>query len=612
MEAAAWIGFGALGVVSIVERGTLRSTTLLAGAAAMSLLAGAPQHSAYLMYAWGTLWLARTVTAEQPIAAAARSGALFGAAILLALLLSAAQLLPTAQIMAEGTRSTSQLPARVISPLGNPAVAMLERFPIVGLSQSFGVMPLVLAALAALGGRHLGLLVWALLLGVVSAVFALGAETSVFGVYRMLPGLGMFRGPNRMLLLTDFSMAVAAAITIDAFVRGPDASASRRARIAVATIVVAAAVAWTVFHVRLGTPGASLVAVGIAAGGATLLLVRGTRVAIVAAGVVLLLVGTEIFVRTDLRLVLPYTMDKVKWLQLYDQSYRLLSRQGAHDRIWLIVAADPQSAAKQAMRNGLRSIEDYEPMNLIRQNRYLTYFGEGAVTDYVNDLPFFGTVPGRFGSSPTSSAGSRRRLLDLGAVGRIIIPPKASQGRATSFFRAAGLRAGAGIGTLAVAVNPNANARAYVVYQTAQAPAETELLARLADPTFDPLALAYVEGDPGFTPTADAPARGAEAQFVEDGEDVVEVEATATTAGLLVLADTNAPGWLATVDGATAPIVATNYLFRGVAIPSGKHRVRFLYRPWTIPAGQVISLASLLVLGLMVVRPRLPGSSASV
>jgi hypothetical protein len=266
---------------------------------------------------------------------------------------------------------------------------------------------------------------------------------------------------------------------------------------------------------------------------------------------------------------------------------------------------DPQFAAKQATRHRLRDVEDYEPMNYTRQNRYLTYFGQGAVTDFVNGMPFVGYVPGGADPPPNgTSPGTRRRLLDIAAVGRIVMPAKrAADARTAQFLSAAGLSGIQSAGPLATVTNPNALPRAFVVYRTAAAPPEAELLPRLADAGFDPLALAYVEGGPDFAPASDAPPRGAAARFIEDGEDVVEVETDAAAPALLVLADTYASGWSATVDGIAATIRPTNYLFRGVAVPAGTHRVRFVYRPWTIPAGQALSILGLVALALLWRRP---------
>ena len=46
-----------------------------------------------------------------------------------------------------------------------------------------------------------------------------------------------------------------------------------------------------------------------------------------------------------------------------------------------------------------------------------------------------------------------------------------------------------------------------------------------------------------------------------------------------MLADTWFPGWKATVDGRSAPIVRTDQLLRGVVLPAGAHTVEFTYVP---------------------------------
>jgi hypothetical protein len=51
--------------------------------------------------------------------------------------------------------------------------------------------------------------------------------------------------------------------------------------------------------------------------------------------------------------------------------------------------------------------------------------------------------------------------------------------------------------------------------------------------------------------------------------------------GLLVLHDLYYPGWEALIDGLPAPIVKANILFRGVPTPRGRHRVEFLFRPFS-------------------------------
>ena len=67
---------------------------------------------------------------------------------------------------------------------------------------------------------------------------------------------------------------------------------------------------------------------------------------------------------------------------------------------------------------------------------------------------------------------------------------------------------------------------------------------------------------------------------------------------MLVLSENDYPGWRAYVDGAAASIVRVNYGLRGVLVPAGEHQVTFVYRPWSIIAGALISLSTALLLGL--------------
>ncbi|MBP7866706.1 MAG: YfhO family protein [Acidobacteria bacterium] len=79
----------------------------------------------------------------------------------------------------------------------------------------------------------------------------------------------------------------------------------------------------------------------------------------------------------------------------------------------------------------------------------------------------------------------------------------------------------------------------------------------------------------------------------DDGFNRVEVTTDAPAAGVLVLRDAYDPGWTAWVDGREAPVFPADYIFRGVFVSAGRHRVRFEFHPpgwgWMVP----LSLAAL-------------------
>lgn len=73
-------------------------------------------------------------------------------------------------------------------------------------------------------------------------------------------------------------------------------------------------------------------------------------------------------------------------------------------------------------------------------------------------------------------------------------------------------------------------------------------------------------------------------------------------AGWLVISDVWYPGWLAWVDGAPAQLLQADYLFRVIEIPEGKHRVAVVYRPKSFEFGAGMSIFSLVVFWFMLRR----------
>ena len=84
----------------------------------------------------------------------------------------------------------------------------------------------------------------------------------------------------------------------------------------------------------------------------------------------------------------------------------------------------------------------------------------------------------------------------------------------------------------------------------------------------------------------------------------VALTASMLTDGLVVLSDTFYPGWGATIDGRSAPIVRANYFARGVFVPAGEHRLVFRYRPLSFRIGAVVSVLTCagVLIGFIVAR----------
>ena len=112
---------------------------------------------------------------------------------------------------------------------------------------------------------------------------------------------------------------------------------------------------------------------------------------------------------------------------------------------------------------------------------------------------------------------------------------------------------------------------------------------------WDPLSVALVESGTGLNSTGTEPLAGESrrADVLVNEPNRVEVETEASAPSLLVLSANHYPGWRAFVDEHPTAVVRVNYDLRGVALPAGKHLVRFVYQPKSVLAGLLISLLTL-------------------
>ena len=78
----------------------------------------------------------------------------------------------------------------------------------------------------------------------------------------------------------------------------------------------------------------------------------------------------------------------------------------------------------------------------------------------------------------------------------------------------------------------------------------------------------------------------------------VSIQVSSADQAWLVLSDQWYPGWSVTIDGEEAELLQADYLFRGVRLPPGIHIVEFNYSPSSFNVGGLISLSSILILGL--------------
>jgi hypothetical protein len=107
-----------------------------------------------------------------------------------------------------------------------------------------------------------------------------------------------------------------------------------------------------------------------------------------------------------------------------------------------------------------------------------------------------------------------------------------------------------------------------------------------------------LERHPGILP-AGAAGVHVPATIAAYAPERVEIHVDAPTQGLLVLSDTDYPGWRAWLDGEATEILRANGLYRAIVVPPGRHRAVFQYEPRSFTLGSRISLASLALVVLV-------------
>ncbi|HWO42212.1 MAG TPA: YfhO family protein [Candidatus Eisenbacteria bacterium] len=133
--------------------------------------------------------------------------------------------------------------------------------------------------------------------------------------------------------------------------------------------------------------------------------------------------------------------------------------------------------------------------------------------------------------------------------------------------------------------------RVYVVGKSRTETDPRRILGRLASLDFDPMREVFVDRE---VPLGEGNDPYATSRIVRYENQSVVVEASLTAPGVMVLADSFYPGWKAYVNGKETAILRANYFFRGLPLPTGRHRIEFRYEPLSFKIGLIGSIATLL------------------
>lgn len=182
-------------------------------------------------------------------------------------------------------------------------------------------------------------------------------------------------------------------------------------------------------------------------------------------------------------------------------------------------------------------------------------------------------------------------LLDFVGLRHVLLPPALpmpSRYRKLETF-----------GPVVLHENRAALPRARLVSEIRIAKDEAEAERLLRDPKFDPRREAIVETDRPL------PAGVGEVTW-SDSRRGTSLRVKAARPATLVVADTDYPGWEATVNGEPVPIRRANLAFRAVEVPAGESNVEFRFRPASARHGFIASIFFLALSVAMVFYRRKP------
>lgn len=219
----------------IVRRKTILWTSLLALALACQMLAGAIQFVFYTLYALAAYLICRLawVSKTEGYRAAASVSILVAVAVLVAVMLSAVQILPSLEASMLGARSPSKLSLRAIEVFSDRVLKPREILPQlmrpepltatlyavhVRTIYSFlyiGIVPVLLVGLSLTARRCWRYKGFFLVLGLVALTLSAGSATPLYRLYYSLPTGAWFRVPDRFLSLFVFSAAIMAGMGAD-------------------------------------------------------------------------------------------------------------------------------------------------------------------------------------------------------------------------------------------------------------------------------------------------------------------------------------------------------------------------------------------------------------
>lgn len=567
MEAGIWLPLALLGIHEATQTAWLgwRWIGLAGLALGLSLTAGHPQTTLFFVYTALAYLAYCTINLRRSWTIFVVGAGLFG---LIGAGLAAVQLLPGWEYTQLTVRT-----ALSVDALGNgfPIYDLLQMiFPGV-LSQwsplYIGVVALALAVYAV-WRRTDGALFW-LGLAIVGVILSFGHSTILYDlVYNVVPGFSLFREQERSAFIIAAAASILAGLGTAALQRSserPGEVTPRGFRVALwGTVAFMAIITLGLFFNRLITPSSdgkslSLVAFSLLVAVITALFLSGTFGTTWPPAVSVGLVGLVVFELFSFGRNNPNVEVRPAERHLFPGT--LVSAMLADKEGVFRIDGTRLPGQNYGTLYGLMDVEGISPLRLTSVDHLLKLpsarLWEAFAVRYIptanDELPVPSTIVGQ-------QEGGPQEIIKLHKLN-----------------------------------NPRPFAR--LVYTQWIEPDDTKALNVLADSNYDARHSVILPADPKANLPASAP-DGGRAQVTSFKPESITIDTTSPTHAILSVSLVYYPGWQATIDGQSAPLLRADTALTALVVPQGDHTVELDYRPTTFSIGALISIWTLILLAI--------------
>ncbi|MBI5325430.1 MAG: YfhO family protein [Ignavibacteriae bacterium] len=147
--------------------------------------------------------------------------------------------------------------------------------------------------------------------------------------------------------------------------------------------------------------------------------------------------------------------------------------------------------------------------------------------------------------------------------------------------------------------NPGFLPRTFFV-NTTQVAKQMDILKNLKNGDYNPKEVAYIEKT--LPIQIDVPDSSCYSKVLTHKNEYIKIEAKASGNNLLYISEIYYPvSWRAYVDNKEVPIYKTNFAFRSVVVPKGKHTIEMKFESKKFETGKTLSMITGIVLNLLVI-----------